>query len=213
MQILFSLLTFAAVLARGQAAASEQLPSENSFLRGSSSSHKTGDRHLADDLPNCLFLNIRSSDGRYLSTTADGRLVDLYSEDDGSGRQRWILLPTYAGDGSYIFLVAGGISSVSGSLLSVNQQGSVFDLYYFDDASGRQRWILHPLEDKNSGEGGRPYAIQVANGVDFGLYYDDEFPAPPLFLTSPPFLSFSFTTNVELSEEREWSISCVVDLP
>lgn len=29
--------------------------------------------------------------GTYLSTNNDGTIVDLYDQDDGSGRQRWIL--------------------------------------------------------------------------------------------------------------------------
>lgn len=48
------------------------------------------------DSPTCSTFLIRvlegvSSNLRYLSCTADGAKVDLYSQDDGSGRQRWMV--------------------------------------------------------------------------------------------------------------------------
>lgn len=80
----------------------------------------------------------------FLSSSSDGGLVDLYDSDDGSGRQRWTLHKV----ASDIHKVASDIYNIkifSGTkervFLSCKEGGYV-DLWYRDDASGRQRWKL-----------------------------------------------------------------------
>jgi hypothetical protein len=74
----------------------------------------------------------------FLSTTSDGTKVDLYTTDDGSGRQRWRLVPR--GDGTYTLEISGGAGERK--YLSASSDGSRVDLWTSDDDSGRQRWLF-----------------------------------------------------------------------
>jgi len=84
------------------------------------------------------------SDKRYLSTNDEGHNVDLWKEDDRSGRQRWIITPA-GNDGDYHIKVSGGVhkgwfDKTTRTYLSVTSDGRSVDLHYEDDGSGRQRW-------------------------------------------------------------------------
>jgi len=74
-----------------------------------------------------------------LSCKHDGSNVDLYSRDNGSGRQRLVfeLIPGIA-DIHHIF-VSGG---VHGSCKFLSTEGINVDLFTKDNESGRQRWQL-----------------------------------------------------------------------
>lgn len=73
-----------------------------------------------------------------LSCTSDGLKVDLFSEDDNSGRQRWNIILVNGFNDVYNIIISGGVSS-GRRFLSCTADGRV-DLYDKDDGSGRQRW-------------------------------------------------------------------------
>nr|QOL01295.1 putative extracellular protein TR9_096 [Trebouxia lynnae] len=84
-----------------------------------------------------------------------GDTVDLYSQDDGSGRQQWELVPV-AGNNLYYLLDNGrtGCTSwLSGQPCPENRIAA----WYTDDSSGRQQWQLSPL-------GNNIYTISLPQG-------------------------------------------------
>lgn len=105
--------------------------------------------------PSDVLMNIRpragtDPDKRILSRVPppDTR-VDLWSEDDNSGRQRWKILHLHhleSGDGVVVNIVV-----VDGerreAYLSCHEFGGKVDLWKEDDRSGRQRWIIRPVSD------------------------------------------------------------------
>ena len=102
-----------------------------------------------------------------LSCTADGQTVDLFSEDDGSGRQDWevVLLPGRTD--VYNIIVSGGVST-DRKFLSCSRDGTTVDLWHEDDGSGRQQWVFLPVE----GSGICSYFnIKNSGGVDNQRHY------------------------------------------
>ena len=79
----------------------------------------------------------------YLSTTPDGRTVDLFSHDDFSGRQKWALDPFEGATDTFHVIIGGGVSGIR-TYLSTAPDGRV-DLYFEGDNTGRQRWILKEI--------------------------------------------------------------------
>jgi hypothetical protein len=112
----------------------------------------------------------------YLSASSDGGRVDLWHEDDKSGRQHWRLrpdaaLPPYNGDRPYHIKVGGGVSS--GTLLSCNSDGSLVDLFDEDDGSLRQRWSftrvtpgVYNIAPRGPNLGGRFLSCRADGHVD-----------------------------------------------
>ncbi|MEA2337392.1 MAG: hypothetical protein QOE82_1399 [Thermoanaerobaculia bacterium] len=91
-----------------------------------------------------------SSQRQYLSTNADGKLVDLWSEIDASGRQWWEFKPIHGQPNVYNIEVYDGMSSKSqGRYLSCTSNRAV-DLWKEDDGSGRQRWRLQAVTGTNN---------------------------------------------------------------
>jgi len=87
-----------------------------------------------------------TSDKKYLSCTEDGSKVDLYTKDDGSGRQRWTFTPVSQPNNPiipsyYNIKIVGGTNN-GRVYLSCIPDGTKVDLYNTDDGSGRQRWQL-----------------------------------------------------------------------
>jgi len=78
----------------------------------------------------------------FLSTTGDGEVVELWIEDDGSGRQRWVLEPVPSSDvpNYYTIRAFGGMDGGGRVYLSCVEDGTKVDLWFEDDGSGRQRW-------------------------------------------------------------------------
>jgi hypothetical protein len=79
--------------------------------------------------------------------------VDLYYEDDGSGRQRWVLSPAPSGlANTYTITVAGGRDASCGIYLSTGSQctDTYVNLWTSDDGSGRQEWTLVPVPLPNA---------------------------------------------------------------
>lgn len=89
-----------------------------------------------------------STNRSLLSCQASGGVVDLWYEDDASGRQRWVMNPVEGAPANvYNFTVYGGTNP--GELyLSVASDGSSVDLAGSDDGSGRQRWTLIEIENE-----------------------------------------------------------------
>jgi outer membrane protein assembly factor BamB len=85
-----------------------------------------------------------SSNRSLLSANGDGSVVDLYSTDDGSGRQDWDieLVPGY--DDLYHVTISKGVPG-GRVYLSCTSDGTKVDLYTTDDGSGRQRWRFVPV--------------------------------------------------------------------
>ena len=96
----------------------------------------------------------------FLSCTADGGIVDLYSTDDNSGRQKWVFEPT--GYGDYRIVVSNGVYS-GRRYLSCTPDGARVDLWTIDDGSGRQRWVVTNFGDF--------VTIRVAGGVHSGRVF------------------------------------------
>nr|GAT61417.1 predicted protein [Mycena chlorophos] len=87
----------------------------------------------------------RSGCNNILSVASCGsNLVDLYSEDDGSGRQHFTLQPVSGLTNVYNILVAGGREGCNLFLSTASCGSNLVDLYNEDDGSGRQRWMLTP---------------------------------------------------------------------
>src|SRR5580658_9836258 len=76
-----------------------------------------------------------------LSCTPDGQVVDLWTTDDGSGRQEWNISLVEGFDDIYNIKVSGG-NSTDRVFLSCNASGGGVNLWKVDDGSGRQRWQL-----------------------------------------------------------------------
>jgi len=104
-----------------------------------------------------------TSNNSLLSCGQDGS-VNLFSSDDGTGRQVWNFQAVTGYSGLYHIMVSNGVSS-GNKYLSCAQDGSYVDLYDHDDNSGRQRWSLSPVP-------GSPicsyYNIRVSAGVGNG---------------------------------------------
>gem|GEM_PF-1834010 len=96
-----------------------------------------------------------------LSCKFDGTSVDLWSEDDGSGRQKWEFIPVSGLNDVYNIRVGNGINN-NRSYLSTNADGSTVDLWYLDDGSGRQRWRVIPVQNSSIAN---TYLIQVYGGI------------------------------------------------
>ncbi|MDR3596397.1 RICIN domain-containing protein [Clostridium sp.] len=83
-----------------------------------------------------------------LSCTEDGTVVDLWTGDDGSGRQKWRFTRVNGYDDVYNIRVVNGVNC-SSSYLSSTPDGTAVDLWPVDDGSGRQRWKITPISDSS----------------------------------------------------------------
>jgi hypothetical protein len=98
-----------------------------------------------------------------LSCKNDGTVADLWTEDDGSGRQKWQFIRVNGESNVYNIRVVNGIND-NRKYLSANTDGTAVDLWYGDDGSGRQRWKVTPM-------GNNSYSIQVYGGVSSNRKY------------------------------------------
>ncbi|CAM0136248.1 unnamed protein product [Umbelopsis sp. WA50703] len=88
----------------------------------------------------------RSGCNQYLSSASCGSdLVDMYSADDGSGRQRWTFNLLSGKTNVYNIEVSGGRSGCNTFLSSASCGSNLVDLYSEDDGSGRQEWLVVPV--------------------------------------------------------------------
>ena len=94
---------------------------------------------------NILVFGGTESGKKYLSCQQNG-YVDLWSHDDESGRQKWIIEDISVD--TYNIKVFSG-TNAGESFLSCTKEGLV-DLYSQDDNSGRQQWKLNLLAPTKS---------------------------------------------------------------
>ncbi len=100
---------------------------------------------------------------KFLSSTRNGDIVDLYPVDDNSGRQKWNLVRHYENNGGYNYyhiIISGGVRGGKKYLSSTSDGGKI-DLYHYDDGSGRQRWIIEDLPFTPEGV----YRISILGGI------------------------------------------------
>ncbi|WP_211227897.1 hypothetical protein [Spirochaeta cellobiosiphila] len=102
-----------------------------------------------------------------LSCVEDGTKVDLWSVDDGSGRQRWGIEPIPGKANVYHICVEKGVNN-DRRYLSTTIDGSKVDLYGVDDGSGRQQWVITPVTSCPT-----PFTCNIAiyAGVNGGRKY------------------------------------------
>jgi len=97
------------------------------------------------------FDGIFGSNKKIFSCTWDGKKVDLYHKDDGSGRQRWVFIPNGRDPKSnqpvFNIRVLRGVDN-GRVWLSCTDNGKLVDLYHRDDGSGRQKWVVTPVDMK-----------------------------------------------------------------
>lgn len=101
---------------------------------------------------------IKSSKNAFISCSSDSnnRTVDIWTKDDESGRQRWVLTPASPPQPhTYTVTSSGGRGGAT--FLSASADGSVVDLWTSNDGSGRQVWTFTPIS-------GRTFEISIAGG-------------------------------------------------
>ncbi len=135
-------------------------------------------------------------DRKYLSAGLDGNYVDLFSSDDGSGRQRWVIeAPAHSffilgGKPKWVHIRVAGGTPPKRTLLSVSSDGEIADLFGKDDDSGRQKWIIEP-------QPGGYVHIRILDGT----------PADRKFLSvDPSGASIDLTDSDDGSGRQRWII-------
>jgi hypothetical protein len=116
-----------------------------------------------DGSHNLQVLRGLSTNRSLLSCNGDGSVVDLWGEDDGSGRQVWEISLVPGHTDAYHIIVSKGVSG-DRKYLSCTQDGSKVDLWNEDDNSGRQRWQFVPVQSPIC----TYYNIKVDAGVTGG---------------------------------------------
>jgi len=129
----------------------------------------------------------------FLSTTAGGN-VDLYSEDDDSGRQRWRFERLNRGRNSYSIRVAGGTNP--GETYLSTDGNRLVDLFDRNEANGRQDWML---EDCSFSE-----LSSVVDVCSLGIYNDQQPPSGASFLSDGDVLLWM------AYEQTETALSCEI---
>jgi len=141
---------------------------------------------------------------KYLSVESLGTDTDLWYEDDGSGRQMWIIANcTMSGcdNGEMWIKVFGGVTdwSAESSFLSVGAHTDGVFLYDHDDGSGRQRWLISPCE----GCGPDEVNIKVAGGTYKGLM---DWDVPVYLSTSKSGNSIDVHWEDDASGRQRWKL-------
>jgi len=125
-------------------------------------------------------INGLSSPRHLLSCWQDASRCDMWTSDDGSGRQRWVF--NRLSDGSYTMKAANGVSDAKRHYLSCSADGTAVNLWW-DDESGRQHWIFTPVSGhantylitaQRGLSSARRYLSCVANGTSTDLWTSDD---------------------------------------
>lgn len=82
-----------------------------------------------------------STNRKYLSCDSSGGVVDLWTHDDYSGRQQWIMEPIAGQTDLYHIYIVRGVSS-NRRYLNSNEDGTKVNLIERPDSTGRQNWKL-----------------------------------------------------------------------
>jgi len=116
---------------------------------------KSKENHVLPTWATTITVAGGTNPGKIFLSCQQGGSVQLYSENDGSGRQDWVfhqLQPNV-----FNILVSGGTLPTC-TFLSCSSDGVLVDLYDKDNGSGRQRWTLQKVSDGI-------YNIKVFGGV------------------------------------------------
>lgn len=128
---------------------------------------------------------IQSTGSRsFLSCSSDPKnsTVDLWTSNDGSGRQVWVLTPATSPN-SYVVSAKGGRGN-GPNLLSASQDGKRVGLYAKNDGSGRQVWDIKQVS-------GNTFEVSISGGKGLSkpsarvLTLNDSTPGGSLFLDVP----------------------------
>merc|ERR1719220_1186527 len=97
------------------------------------------------------FDGLFDNNGRYLvSCGDDGKVVNLWNEDDESGRQQWVFFPIgrdpKTNQPVFNIKPSGGVNIGQRKWLSAGDDGNVVNLWDEDDDSGRQQWVVVPTD-------------------------------------------------------------------
>jgi len=132
---------------------------------------------------NLQILRGLSSNRSLLSCNGDGSVVDLWSQDDGSGRQVWEISLAPGHVDAYHIIVSKGVSG-DRKYLSCTADGSRVDLWNEDDNSGRQRWQFVQMQGPmcnyynikvDAGvTGGRTFLSCTSDGTHVDLWNQDD---------------------------------------
>jgi hypothetical protein len=98
--------------------------------------------------------------GSFLSTIPNGVNLDMFFEDDASGRQRFVLKK---GEGDWYNILIGGGTNPAAKFLTTSQDGRQVRLGPKDTGTGRERWLI---EKK-----GPFYHIKVQAGTNADVTY------------------------------------------
>ncbi|MDY0780027.1 hypothetical protein [Tenacibaculum sp. IB213877] len=118
-------------------------------------------------LHNLQILRGLTNNRSILSCTSDGSNVDLWNEDDGSGRQQWEFKQLENKQGVYNIIITQGVTG-DNKYLSSNSDGSNVDLWHEDDGSGRQQWEVTLINNSSTCN---TYLIRVHEGVSGNKRY------------------------------------------
>ena len=110
---------------------------------------------------NLQILRGLSTNRSLLSCSSDSEIVDLWIQDDGSGRQQWEFKLIEGEVDIYNILVVGGITT-DRRFLSCTSDGEIVGLWTEDDGSGRQRWRVIPVPSSPTCS---TFLIRVLEGV------------------------------------------------
>eukprot|EP01084_Bolivina_argentea_P155483 270945_1 len=80
---------------------------------------------------------------KYLSSHQSGTKIDLWYQDDGSGRQKWVF--EYIGNDIYNIRVYGGVNDLY--YLSATSNGNTVNMSAIDTGSGSEQWILEQVNN------------------------------------------------------------------
>lgn len=114
-----------------------------------------------------------SSNRSLLSCQPAGK-VDLWMQDDASGRQRWVMIPV-TGAPANVFNITVYMGTNQGmTYLSAAADGRTVDLEAADNGQGNQRWALTPVDS-------------VTVSIEIPSYYQIKpLSAPTSFLSCTP---------------------------
>lgn len=89
--------------------------------------------------------------------------VDLYHEDDGTGRQQWFFKKIYNDLDLYNIQIEKGVQFCpTPQYLSVSEDGEIIDVWEKDDGSGRQQWLITPVKNSPTAN---TFNISISKGV------------------------------------------------
>lgn len=143
----------------------------------------------------------------YLSTNPEGSWINLWYEDDGSGRQVWKFDPV---DNYYHILISKGVDGNKKYLSKKGKNG--VDLWHEDDGSGRQRWKVEALSNglytiRNIED--NSYLSTYENGEAVNLWHEDDGSGRQRWLALPEDMKTWMNTIHDDIKDRKIKEICI----